>query len=178
MYYRVKVEGSRNGDKWHEIIGGEVCMAGLSWRRRRVKLEKVPALQFNFTPSRVRWLRLVFNPIPQNWPPMEVAEVFIYRPAQAPPTWPAAARRELAQGKKVLAAWHQRPTAPFPGGHAAFARFWASQVDWPRLIKHLKAAACAAPQWEEPFRLQLEAVRKGQKEAATLLAQNQCTTRD
>ena len=175
MYYQVRVEGSKDGSNWHEIAGGDVCMAGLDWRRRRVKLESAPALQFNFAPIRVRWLRLAFNPIPQNWPPMEVAEVFIYRPSPSPSIWPAVARREMAQGRKTLAAWHQKPTAPFPGGHATFARFWASQVDWPRLADHLKAAARAAPQWEEPFRLQLEAARKGQQEARSLLlAQRPC----
>ncbi len=172
MYYRVRVEGSQDGRAWQPIGGGDACMAGLSWQGRRVKLEPVPSLQFTFAPTRVRWLRLAFLPIPQNWPPMEVAEVFIYRPAREPVVWPDGAKQELAQGKKALAAWHQKPTAPFPAGHAAFARFWASQVDWPRLMEHLKAAASAAPQWEEPYRLMLEAVRKGKKRAAALLGKD------
>jgi len=172
MYYRVRVEGSQDGHAWQTIGGGDACMAGLSWQGQRVKLEPVPALQFTFAPTRVRWLRLTFLPIPQNWPPVEVAEVFIYRPAQQPVVWPDGARQELAQGKKALAAWHQKPTAPFPQGHAAFARFWASQVDWPRLVEHLKAAARAAPQWEEPYKLMLEAVRKGKKRAAALLSKD------
>jgi 4-amino-4-deoxy-L-arabinose transferase-like glycosyltransferase len=177
MYYTVIVEGSLDGANWQRIAGGDACMAGLSWQGRRVKLEPAPALQFTFPPTRLRWLRLRFQPAARNWPPLEVAELFVYRPADAPPAWPAAARRELAQGSRALAAWGRRPTAPFPGGHAAFARFWASQVDWPRLMEHLKAAACAAPQWEEPYRLMLEAVRKGRGQAASLLAGEKCPPR-
>ncbi|MCF8033513.1 MAG: hypothetical protein K9K66_04620 [Desulfarculaceae bacterium] len=174
MYYTVVVEGSLDGRAWKKIIGGDACMAGLSWQGRRVKLETVPALQFNFAPASLRWLRLTFKPIPQNWPPVEVAELFIYHPADQPPQWPQAARKELALGKEALDTWHQRPTAPFPAGHSAFARFWASQVDWVSLMDHLKAAACAAPQWEEPLLLQLEAVRKGLGEAAALLVDDKC----
>ncbi|MCB2225987.1 MAG: discoidin domain-containing protein [Desulfarculaceae bacterium] len=169
MHYEVLVEGSTDGLTWRKIAGGKACMAGLSWRGRRVKLEPVPALQFNFAPTRARWLRITCKPSQRNWPPLEVAEAFVYRPAEQPQAWPGEAMEQLARGRQALAAWHQRPTAPFPGGHSAFARFWASQVDWPVLMGHLRAAAEAAPQWEEPLRLQLEAVRKGREKAAALL---------
>ena len=163
MLYNLTVEGSLDGKTWRTLAGGRGCMAGLTWKGKRVKLDPVPALEFTFPPQTVRWLRLEIKPGNPSWPPLEVAELFLYQPATGPSQWPHDAEQQLLLGRQALAAWESRPTAPFPAGHAAFARFWASQVNWPKVVRHLNQASCQAPEWERPYRLLLEAARKSSK---------------
>lgn len=163
MLYNLWLEGSRDGQTWRSLAGGKGCMAGLTWRGRRVKLEPAPALEFTFAAQTVRWLRLTLKPGNPAWPPLEIAELFLYQPSAQPSGWSREAKQHLALGSQALAAWDRRPTAPYPGGHAAFHRFWASQVNWPQVVRHLRQAACQAPEWERPYRLLLEAARKNRQ---------------
>ncbi|MBU1450541.1 MAG: glycosyltransferase family 39 protein [Proteobacteria bacterium] len=174
MLYNLTIQGSLDGITWQPLAGGAGCMAGLTWRERRVKLEAVPTLEFTFPAQKVRWLGLKVEPGNPSWPPLEVAELFLYQPAEGPPQWPQEAEDQLKLGRQALAAWETRPTAPFPGGHAAFARFWASQVDWTKVVAHLRQAACDAPDWERPYRLLLEAARKNRQPKQRLQGAGGC----
>ncbi|BEQ14369.1 discoidin domain-containing protein [Desulfoferula mesophila] len=174
MLYNLSVQGSLDGKTWQTLAGGKGSMAGLTWRGKRVKLAPVPALEFTFEPQTVRWLRLEVKPGNPSWPALKIAEVFVYEPAADSHSWPPRAQEQLRRGQRALAAWGQRPTAPFPAGHSAFARFWASQVDWPEVVGHLRRAACQAPEWEQPYRLLLEAARKSRRSPADLLDAAPC----
>ncbi|MBU4275329.1 MAG: discoidin domain-containing protein [Proteobacteria bacterium] len=178
MLYNLTVEGSLDGKTWQTLAGGEGCMAGLTWRGKRVKLEPVPALEFTFPAQNVRWLRLEIRPGNPSWPPLEIAELFLYQPDAGPSRWPQDAERHVKLGRQALAAWESRPTAPFPAGHAAFARFWASQVNWSKVVRHLNRAACVAPEWERPYRLLLEAARKSNQPHGSLRGSSPCPPPD
>ncbi|MCB2190727.1 MAG: glycosyltransferase family 39 protein [Deltaproteobacteria bacterium] len=168
MLYNVVLLGSSDGRIWSTLAGGAGCMAGLTWRDKRVKLEPVPAIELTFPARKVRYVFLAVEPGNPSWPPLEIAELFLYQPAEGLSQWPHEAEQHLKMGRKALAAWESKPTAPFPGGHGAFALFWASQVNWTKVVNHLTQAACQAPEWEQPYRLLLEAARKSLQPLASL----------
>lgn len=152
---------SSDGVTWRAVVERGTALTGLLWYGAHPRMSGVPAVQLTFSPQPARYLRIVLDPGAKRPPERRFSELFVDGPGSVTGAAPLSARESYRQARQELYRYYSDPTGPQPGVFHLPLTVRNHKVAWLYVFAKLREAMNAAPDWERPYLLFLEALGLG-----------------
>ena len=149
----MRVETSLDGERWAAAASSAQVLAGVHWWKGHPRIDESGRVVVRFLPRPARHVRLTSLGAMHGGASWSIAEIFVYAPAAALWSPPAAATTALAAAARGLDHWMDDPTGPHPRRAPVTTEHRRRQVPWDRVLGEANAALAAAPEWEDPHHL-------------------------